>query len=149
MADFDFTLSPIATRCLAHRIQSLLTHAAQVDFVANKLKAHEMSKGKLETELWQAFGYHAIGIDTLMYELEVYGLVKSEVRAEETIYVDVDLVERDLRFDVNQDGTVTITKWDGKTFTVHTPQIEVAGHLITVHGKRPVQVRRKYYSWVW
>lgn len=150
MANFDFNLSPIATRCLNYRIQSLLTHAAQIDFVANKLKAHEMSKSQLETELWQAFGYHqAIGIDTLMDELYIYGMVKSEVRAEETIYVDVDLVERNLNFIINKDGTITVTTWDEKTFTVYTPQVEISGNLTTIHGKRPVQVRRKYYSWVW
>lgn len=150
MANFDFNLSPIATRCLAHRIQSLLTQAAQIDFVANKLKDHEMSKSQLETELWQAFGYHrAIGIDTLMDALYIYGMVKSEVRVEEIIYIDVDLTERDLKFIINKDGTITVTKWDGKTFAVHAPQIEVSGQLITVRGKRPVRVRRKYYSWVW
>jgi hypothetical protein len=149
MANFDFTLSPAATRCLNYRIQSILTHAAQIDFIANKLKAHEMSKSQLEKELWQAFGYHqAIGIDTLMDELYIYGFVKSEVRVEEIIYIDVNLVARDLTFVVNKDGTVTVTTWDEKTFTVCNPQVEICDHLVTISGKRPVRVRRKYYSWV-
>lgn len=149
MADFDFTLSPIAARCLANRVQSLCTRAAQIDFVVSRLQTREMSKSQLEKELYQAFGYRAIGLDTLMWELDVYGLVKSEVRAEETIYVYVELTERDLKFTINEDGTITVTKWNGKTFTLHTPQVEISGHLITIRGGRPVQVRRKYYSWVW
>lgn len=149
MANFDFNFSPEATRCLANRIRSLFAHAAQIDFVANKLKAHEMSKIQLEDELWQAFGPSGLSIETLMDELFIYGLVKSEVRAEEIIYIDVELIDHDLQFVINKDGTITVTKYNGKTLIVHTPQINISGQLISIRGKRPVQVRRKYYSWVW
>ena len=145
----NFSLSPIAARCLSNQIQALQKRAMQIDFVAMRLQSGTLSKGKLEDEMYKAFGYYAIGLDTIIYDLNTYGRrVESEVRAEETIYVDVDLTEPDLKFVINKDNTITLTKHNGKTFTVYNPQVEMSDHLITIRGKRPVQVRRKYYSWV-
>lgn len=140
--------SDIASRCLGLQINQLASRAAQLDWMAHKLKAGTISKTQLEGELYQAFGcaYH-VSVETLANDLILFGFVKEEVRAEEFIMIE-DGIEnyRYVDVEVNNDGSVTALTSTGKTFRIYEPKIDMKNGRIT--GKRKIQVKRKYYTWV-
>lgn len=88
--------------------------------------------------------------------LEHFGVVKSEVHAEETIDIKFDeyyYTRRSAEITTNPDGTLTITdnRWGRKTdprvTIVKEPHIEVNTTYTHITGYQTVQVKRKY--WVW
>lgn len=85
--------------------------------------------------------------------LERFGVVKSEVRAEEFIEVkEEEYLYREGQVKDNGDGTVTFLRW-GELHTLHNATVEYReGHRAMwatwhVVGYQTVQVKRKYWIW--
>ena len=88
--------------------------------------------------------------------LERFGVVKSEIHAEEAIDIKFDeyyYTRRSAEITTNPDGTLTITdnRWsrkaDPRVTIVKEPHIEVNKTYTHITGYQTVQVKRKY--WVW
>ena len=133
-----------------HLIKNLIQRAEAIDFLVEVLKRGEQARVALDKLFYEKFGWMC-GSATFMLEwFELYGWVKSEVRAEEKRMVSFDECNAHLSVKVNGDGTVTVQKPYRQTkYIVHDPVIETdEWGWVHVTGKQEVQVRRKYYTWV-
>lgn len=133
-----------------HLIKDLIQRAEAIDFLVTQLKQGEQARVTLDDLLYKTFGLMCTSATSMLKWFELYGWVKSEVRAEEKRMVDFDEYSANLSVKVNGDGTVTVQKPHKHTkYIVHDPVIETdAWGWIHVTGKQEVQVRRKYYTWV-
>lgn len=133
-----------------HLVKNLIQRAETIDFLVALLKEGEQSRVALDTLLYQKFGLMCCSATSLLEWFEVYGWVKSEVRAEEEIMIDVDESNPWLKVKLNEDGTATVQRpYNDSPFIVYDPTIETTRwNWIKVTGKRKIQVKRKYYTWV-
>ena len=131
-------------------IKHLLKRAEAIDFLVELLKQGEQARVALDKMFYEKFGWMCGSATSMLEWFESYGWVKSEVRAEEEIMIDVDESNRWLKVKLNEDGTATVQKpYSDKSFIVYTPTIETdRWGWMKVTGKRKIQVRRKYYTWV-
>lgn len=131
-------------------IKHLLKRAEAIDFLVELLKQGERARVELDRIFAEKFGWTVGSATALLDWFRSYGWVKSEVRAEEEIMIDVDESNRWLKVKLNGDGTATVQKpYGDKSFIVYEPTIETdRWGWMKVTGKRKIQVKRKYYTWV-
>jgi hypothetical protein len=131
-------------------IKHLLKRAEAIDFLVELLKQGEKARVELDRIFAEKFGWTVGSATALLDSFKTYGWVKSEVRAEEEIMIDVDECNRWLKVKLNGDGTATVQKpYGDKPFIVYDPEIETTEYgWMKVTGKRKIQVKRKYYTWV-
>ena len=133
-----------------HLVKSLIQRAEAIDLLVAVLRQGEQARVALDKLFYEKFGLMCGSATSLLGWFELYGWVKSEVRAEEEIMIDVDECSRWLKVKLNGDGTATMQKPYGDTpFIVYDPEIETTEYgWLKVTGKRKIQVKRKYYTWV-
>ena len=133
-----------------HLVKNLMQRAEAIDFLVALLKQGEQAHVALEKLLYKKFGWGCCSVTPILKYFEMYGWVKSEVRAEEEIMIDVDEGSRWLKIKLNGDGTATVQKpYSENPFIVYNPTIETdQWGWVKVTGKRKIQVKRKYYTWV-
>lgn len=133
-----------------HLIKNLIQRAEAIDFLVAVLRQGEQARVALDKLFSEKFGWMCGSATSMLGWFELYGWVKSEVRAEEEIMIDVDECNRWLKVKLNGDGTATVQKpYGDKPFIVYDPEIETTEYgWMKVTGKRKIQVKRKYYTWV-
>lgn len=133
-----------------HLVKTLIQRAEAIDFLVALLKQGEQTRVALDELFYEKFGWMCGSATSIVEWFKLYGWVKSEVRAEEEIMIDVDECNHWLKVKLNGDGTATVQKpCSNKSFIVYEPTIETdQWDGIRVTGKRKIQVKRKYYTWV-
>ena len=131
-------------------VKILIQRAEAIDFLVTVLKQGAQARVALDELVFEKFGWLSISATSLLGWFEVYGWVKSEVRAEEEIMIAVHEGNFGLKVKLNGDGTATVQRpHDDKPFIVYNPTIEnISGGWTKVTGERKIQVKRKYYTWV-
>lgn len=131
-------------------IKRVLQRAEAIDFLVELLKQNVQARVTLDRIFSARFGGMCGSATAMLEWFEQYGWVKSEVRAEEEIMIDVEEANSWLKVTLNGDGTATVQRpYSDKSFIVYEPTIENDQYgWIKITGKRKVQVRRKYYIWV-
>ena len=133
-----------------HLVKNLIQRAEAIDFLVEVLKQGEQARVALDKLFYEKFGWMCGSATSMLEWFELYGWVKSEVRAEEKRMVDFDECNAHLSVKVNGDGTVTVQKpYKHTKYIVYDPVIETdTWGWIHVTGKQEVQVKRKYYTWL-
>lgn len=133
-----------------HLVKNLIQRAEAIDFLVAILKQGKQTRVALDKLFYEKFGWMCGSAASMLKWFELYGWVTSEVRAEEEIMIDVDEYNCWLKVKLNKDGTATVQKpCSDKSLIVYDPEIETdEDGWMKVTGKRKIQVKRKYYTWV-